>query len=108
MNLDINRWASMSLAEQMANTGSEVGRSAKWLAKGNKELADGAYLRALDLIDLTIAVGRHGKPGRHALLKELCRARDCYTEAFLDRDLASLNSLDKYFYQFALLCRKKI
>lgn len=38
--LDENRWASMSLAEQMANIGSEVGRSAKWLSKGKMTMAD--------------------------------------------------------------------
>lgn len=103
--IDADRWASMTLAEQMANTGSEVGRSAKWLAKGKMGLADGAYLRALDLIDLTIAYGRLGMPGRDALLKELLRARDCYTESFNRADIETLDYLDRYFGQFASICR---
>lgn len=107
MNMpDAERWASLSLAEQMANTGSEVGRSAKWLAKGKKDLADSAYLRALDLIDLTIRKARLGQSGRDALLKELLRARDCYTEAFSTADMDMLSYLDRYFCSFASICRR--
>jgi len=31
------RWASMSLAEQMLNIGSEVSRANRWQSKGNME-----------------------------------------------------------------------
>lgn len=103
--LDETRWASISLAEQMANIGSEVGRSMKWLVKGKASLADGAYLRALDLFDLTIKYGRLSSPGRGAFLKEICRARDLYNESFITKDIESLSYLDKYFAQFALICR---
>jgi len=103
--LDEQRWASLTLAEQMANIGSEVGRSGKWLARGKSVQAESAFLRALDLIDLTIKYGRSGSPGRSCLLKELCRARDCYTESFLSGDEAALSFLDKYFGSFAAICR---
>lgn len=104
--LDESRWASISLAEQMANIGSEVGRSLKWLAKDKASLADGAFLRALDLIDLTIKYGRLSSPDRSSFFKEICRARDLYTESFLSKDFDSLAYLDKYFTQFALICRR--
>lgn len=103
--LDENRWASISLAEQMANIGSEVGRSMKWLIKDKPSLADGAYLRALDLFDLTIKYGRLSSSDRGPFLKEICRARDLYNESFLAKDFDSLSYLDKYFSQFALICR---
>jgi len=103
--IDEKRWRGLSLAEQMANIGSEVGRSAKWLIKGNAVLADGAYLRALNLFDVTIACGRYGSDGRGEFLKELCRARDCFTEAYLLNDYDSLSYLDRYFGDFAKLCR---
>jgi len=103
--LDQQRWASMTLAEQMANIGSEVGRSAKWLAKENPSLAESAFCRALDLIDLTIKYGRVGAPGRSCLLKELCRARESYTSAFLSKDSYTLSYLDRYFGAFARICR---
>lgn len=47
--------------DQMANIGSEVGRAGKWLAKGKSQLADGAFSRGLDLIDVTIKVGRRNR-----------------------------------------------
>ena len=45
---DSNRWASLSLSEQMANIGSEVGRTKKWILLGKTDLADSAFIRALD------------------------------------------------------------
>ena len=39
-NLDADRWASISLMEQMANIGSEVGRTCKWLMKGKPDMAE--------------------------------------------------------------------
>ena len=39
-NLDADRWASISLMEQMANIGSEVGRTCKWLMKGKSDMAE--------------------------------------------------------------------
>lgn len=103
--LDETRWASISLAEQMANIGSEVGRSRKWLTKDRPSMAEGAYLRALDLFDLTIKYGRQSSPDRGPFLKEICRARDLYNESYLTKDFDSLSYLDKYFSQFALICR---
>lgn len=106
MALDEKRWASLTLAEQMANIGSEVGRTAKWMAKGKVDFAYGAYVRALELQDLTLKYGRLGQDGRREMLKELCRARDCFTGAYLNSDLETLEFLDKYFTQFALICKR--
>ena len=103
--LDEQRWASLTLAQQMANVGSEVGRSAKWLSKGKPSMAEGAFLRALDLIDLTLKYGRAGSPDRPSLLKELCRARDCYTDAYMTGDSDTLAFLERYFGAFANICR---
>jgi len=105
--LNEERWAAMSLAEQMANIGSEVGRSAKWLSKGKQEMDESAFLRALDLIDLTIKYGRRGMENRDCLLRELCRARECYTGAFLSKDSSTLSYLDRYFGSFVTACRPR-
>lgn len=98
---DESRWAEMPLMEQLANISSEVGRTFKWMTKGNTAFAESAFIRALDLIDLCIKYGRLGEPGRESLLKELCRFRDIYAEAVLDKDLEALKSLDKYCSHFA-------
>ena len=102
---DEQRWASMSLMQQMANIGSEVGRTSKWMAKGNQQMAFGAFVRGIDLIDMTIKCGRLGMPSRDALLKELCRCRDIFASAFLDGNLEAMESLDRYFGHFALAVR---
>lgn len=98
---DCQRWAALTLIEQMANIGSEVGRTYKWLSKSKPQMAQGAFFRALDLIDLTIRYGRYGEEGRGQLLKELCRCRDEFTSAVLTNNLESLQSLDRYFGHFA-------
>ena len=56
---DKDKWAAMDFISQMANIGSEVGRTLKWKQKGNTALAKNAFIRALDLFDLTIKVGRN-------------------------------------------------
>ncbi len=96
----------MPLMEQMANIGSEVGRTRKWLAKDNPQLAESAFYRGLELVDATIKSGRSNMDSRSCLLMELCRARDCFSEAFLNCDLDSMSYLEKYFGQFAAAIRR--
>jgi hypothetical protein len=96
------RWATLPFIEQMANIGSEVGRTAKWIAKDKAEMAASAYLRALDLFDLTIEYGRIKERGRSVMLNEVCRARDYFTDAYSKSDIEKLAYLDKYFSFFAL------
>lgn len=104
--IDIDRWAAMPLMEQMANIGSEVGRARKWLVKDKPQLAEGAYYRGLELVDATIRSGRSNMASRSCLLMELCRARDLFSEAFLNYDLDSMCYLEKYFGQFASAIRR--
>lgn len=103
-----SKWSSMPLIEQMANIGSEVGRTYKWLCKGNAQLAAKAYVRALDLIDLTIEFGRLGVHGRSALLKELCRCRDLFTESVSTGNIEEMKWVDKYFGCFAKAYSKRL
>ena len=104
--IDLDRWREMPLVEQMANIGSEVGRTRKWTEKGNQRMAESAFLRALDLIDATIQTGRYGLDSRGALLKEILRARDLFAESYNSSDCQTLSYLDKYFGQFALAVRR--
>lgn len=59
---DKDKWAAMDFITQMANIGSEVGRTLKWKQKRNSTLAKNAFIRALDLFDLTIETGRNKAP----------------------------------------------
>ena len=47
-------WGRFSLAEQLANVGSEVGRMLRWRGR-DERLMTGAFDRALELLDLTLA-----------------------------------------------------
>ena len=102
---DSNRWANLSLSEQMANIGSEVGRTRKWILLGKTDLADSAFIRALDLFDLTIKYGRSANENRGAMLKELCRCREVFAFAVTTSDKETLEFLDRYFYFFAIAAR---
>lgn len=95
----------MPLMDQMANIYSEVGRTAKWKRQSKPQLAQQAFIRALDLIDLTIAVGRTGKntppADRVPLLRELLGCRDLFCEEFLSPDPDALKPSERYFSHFA-------
>lgn len=71
------KWRSLSLAEQLANVGSEVERALKWARKGRADLCANAVYRALELLDLTIADPRHRQR-----LKELTRLREVLADYF--------------------------
>ncbi len=78
----------MDFISQMANIGSEVGRTLKWKQKGNTALAKNAFIRALDLFDLTIKVGRNNgsQSSRDSMLREVLMARDQFCEEYLSED----------------------
>jgi hypothetical protein len=95
------RWQTMSLVEQLANVGSEVGRMRRWQEKDAVQ-CEKAFVRALELLDLVIADPRW--KGRR---KELTRGREFLCDAMLGgKEYGSdLAGLDRYFYQFAVAAR---
>lgn len=103
---DKDKWAAMDFIAQMANIGSEVGRTLKWKQKGNNTLARNAFIRALDLFDLTIETGRDNDSpsSRDSMLRELLMARDQFCEEYLSKDNNATAPSDKYFSQFAKAC----
>ena len=106
--LNGEKWSSMPFVEQMANIGSEVGRTSKWVQKNKQNMAESAFLRALDLIDLTIMYGRLNSPLRSSMLKELCRVRESFCGAYESSDTTTLEWLDKYFSVYALAQRRNV
>lgn len=99
------RWQKFSLAEQLANIGSEVGRAAKWQNR-DRNIFEGAVIRALELFDLTLNDQRWR--GR---LREIARLRELFLYA-ADNDekeyKTTLYDLEKYFMPFMSLVRKNI
>jgi hypothetical protein len=93
------RWQELSLAEQLANVGSEVGR----MRRHAEPASAPAFERALELLDLTLADRRW--QGRR---KEIARARELLCDAALGgREYGTtLAELDRYFLAFAVLARR--
>lgn len=94
-----NEWHFLSIAEQMANIGAEVGRSIKWKKKGNAETSTNAFYRALELIDFTIADPHNAKR-----LSELLRVREFYSDFLIGDNQYEFTdeSWEKYFLYFNL------
>ncbi|MBU0647739.1 hypothetical protein KJ855_01010 [Patescibacteria group bacterium] len=101
VGLQSGRWEKMTLAEQLANVGSEYGRAKKWKEKGNEKMFWGAMDRMLELIDLSI----NDKRWRGCRLKELVRLRELVCDELLDESSAMTDFSD-YFMRYNLLARK--
>jgi hypothetical protein len=102
-DLAAGRWYQMSLVEQLANIGSEVGRAARAKSAGNEPRSWAALERGLELFDLTLADERW-----HGRRREIARAREVVCD-FLVGDNAygsSAESLDRYFLAFAVAARE--
>jgi hypothetical protein len=102
--LAAGRWATLTLSEQLANVGSEVGRAARAKAVGNAQRSIAALDRALELFDLTLADPRWA--GRR---REICRAREVVCDFVVGDNVygATLESLDAYFLAFAVAARRR-
>ncbi|MGB9006537.1 MAG: hypothetical protein WCB96_12505 [Candidatus Aminicenantales bacterium] len=97
-SLAAGRWQTLSLLEQIANIGSEVERALNWLNKNNLDYSRQAFLRALELLSLTIVDPRHRRR-----LKEITRLREALLDYFLgDNEFRSTEKAWRaYFYSFA-------
>jgi hypothetical protein len=101
-DLAAGRWGRLSLAEQLGNVGSEVGRMHRWRGRDDG-LAAGAFDRALELLDLTLA-----DPRWRDRLREIARARELLCDAAAGgREYnTTLEDLDRYFLAFAVAARR--
>ena len=91
--LAAGRWGRLSLAEQLANVGSEVGRLRRWRGR-DERLATGAFERSLELLDLTLADARW----RQLLCDAASGGHEYGT---------TLDALDRYFLAFAVAARAR-
>ncbi len=100
------KWFTLSIAEQMGNIGSEVGRAGKWQGK-DENAFEGAAERALELFDLTLEDPRWRGQGRR---REIALTRELFCDTALgDKEYGiTLKDLDRYFYPFALAARKNL
>ena len=103
-SVDQTRWATLSIFEQMGNIYSEVGRSFKAKEQGDTIGSQAAINRAIDLFDATVNSLVASKSPR---VKEVLRAKEQYLDIInnINADLTSIQSLDRYFMQFAIAAR---
>lgn len=89
----MGNWEKKSYLEQMANIGSEVYRAVSWKEK-NKEYSDMAFVRSLELFDLT----KNSKLTA-SQYRELTRMREMWVDYFkYDNEYNSTGeSICKYF-----------
>jgi hypothetical protein len=99
--LAAGRWHQLSLAEQLANVGSEVGRMRRWRERDPRAMTR-AFERALELLDLTLA-----DPRWRQRLREIARAREMLCDAAAGGGDygTTLEDLDRYFLAFAVAAR---
>ncbi len=102
--LSPEKWSQLSLCEQLGNIGSEIGRSARWQGK-DKEAFEGAVLRGLELLDMTLEDPRW--KGRR---KEIARVREIFCDIVWGEGSykTTLADLENYFYPYALAARQRI
>jgi len=102
-DLAAGRWQTLTLAEQLGNVGSEVGRAIRAKERRDESRFEPALERALELLDLTLADPRW----RANRLKEIARAREVTCDFLVgDNEYHSTGeSLDRYFLQFAMAAR---
>jgi hypothetical protein len=91
------RWTKLSLVEQMANIGADVGRTIQWKEKGDLQASKQAFFRALELIDFTTADSKN--KGR---LREILRVREFLADYFVGNNQYGFtdDAWQRYFYYF--------
>src|SRR3990172_12336656 len=98
------RWRTLTLAEQLADAGADIGRAIRARLEGDQVRFDAALDRALELLDLTLADPRWKGPR----LREIARTREVVCDFLVgDNQYRSTPELlDAYFLAFAIAARR--
>lgn len=104
-SLASGRWHKMTLAEQLANIGSEVGRAWRAQEQGLVSRRDRALNRALELFDLTLSTPNL----RLSALREVARLREMFVADFYGNNCYGNSSTkwNKYFLPFVVFSRQQ-
>ena len=102
--VDRDHWANLDIFNQMGNIYSEVGRSLKTMDRIDSEEHRAVVSRAIDLFDATVESLVKKKSAK---AREVLRAKEVYLDLVNDTGASneSLQSLDRYFMQFAVAAR---
>ncbi len=104
-HVDKDKWYQMHTAEQLANIGSEVFRAMKW-KKLDKEIANSAYLRAMDLFYISIEYAIDKK--MLGYLQELCRLKEFWLDFYKGDNQYNSDEqfFNNYFYDMTIYANK--
>ncbi len=101
--VDRERWAQMTIFEQMGNIGSEVGRAIRAKQLHDEQRFNGALCRGLDLFEATTEVLIAKKSGR---VREVLIARDQFLQLFFGKAPENdAQKIEEYFMQYAIAAR---
>jgi len=100
--VDKIKWNNFSLAEKMANIGSEILRMAASKERNDEPNIQKSAERALELIDLSITGEQRGRS-----LEEFLRLRDIVADYYIGQQIfqTSKRELSSYFLPFAFVDR---
>jgi hypothetical protein len=93
--VDRDKWARMTIFQQMANIGAEVGRTFAAMRRGDAAMSEAALVRALDLFAAT------AESNSFVRNKEILRAKEQFLTAY-DANTPD-DGLEKYFTEFAFV-----
>ena len=98
-------WITLSIAEQLANVGSEYEHALRWKERHDEEPFQHAFGRMMELLDLTIADPRW----QNHRLKELTLLKEFIIDELCNevRKYPDPRDLRKYFRWFASLADKQ-
>jgi hypothetical protein len=98
------RWRGMTLAEQLGNAGSDVGRAIRAHATQDDARFAAALDRALELMDLTITDPRWS--GHRS--RELARAREVVCDFLIGDNTygSTAETMDAWFLAYAMAARR--
>jgi hypothetical protein len=98
-------WEKLTLAQQMANIGSEVFRTINWRKKNNEKYSQMALKRALELVDLSIDDVKNKDR-----VREIVRLKETLLDYFLDKNSYKSSDMlwEHYFLPFNYYARRII
>jgi hypothetical protein len=104
--VDRQRWAQLTLIQQLGNIGSEVGRSVAARRRHDSGRFEGALERALDLFEATIDILIAQKSPR---VREVLVAKDQYLNLFFGyAPVGDEEKIEQYFMNYAIAARRNV
>lgn len=102
--MDENRWQRFNFYQQMGNIASEISRAINLQKKNDEKHRDASLLRALELLELTIADDKN-----KSRLRELCRFKEVIGDWYCRTNVYNVDpeSLKSYSLKIALLAGKR-